>query len=110
MKMPTAFPTEIEKSMGESHQAGWVVRRGKRWYGYFRKHVLNPITNEKQEDTVCILLKLKSEMTKSEAREALRAEVIKQTGQNLGGRVLKDSSVTFEWFVRNRYFPLRKGD
>jgi integrase len=24
--------------------------------------------------------------------------------------VLKDSSVTFKWFVRNRYFPLRKGD
>jgi hypothetical protein len=37
-------------------------------------------------------------------------EVTKQTGQKLGGRVLKDSAVTFEWFVRNRYFPLRKGD
>jgi hypothetical protein len=49
-------------------------------------------------------------MTKLEARDALRAEVSKRTGQNLGGRVLKDSSVTFEWFVRNRYFPLRKGD
>jgi integrase len=96
--------------MGKSHQVGWVMLRGKRWYGYFRKRVLNPVTNEEQEDTVCILLKLKSEMTKSEAREALRAEVIKQTGQNLGGRVLKDSSVTFGWFVRNRYYPLREGD
>jgi hypothetical protein len=38
-------------------------------------------------------------------------EVAKQTGQNLGGgRLLKDSSTTFEWFVRNRYFPLRQGD
>jgi hypothetical protein len=37
-------------------------------------------------------------------------EVAKQTGQNLGGgRLLKDSSTTFEWFVRNRYFPLRQG-
>lgn len=96
--------------MGKSHQAGWVVLRGKRWYGYFRKHVLNPVTNEEQEDTVCVLLKLKSEMTRAEARDALRAEVIRQTGQNLGGRVLKDGSVTFEWFVRNRYFPLREGD
>jgi hypothetical protein len=95
--------------MGKSHQAGWVVLRGKRWYGYFRRRVLNPVTNEEQEDTVCVLLKLKSEMTKSEAREALRAEVIKQTGQNLGGRVLKDSTVTFGWFVRNRYYPLREG-
>jgi hypothetical protein len=96
--------------MGKSHQAGWVVLRGKRWYGYFRKRVLDPTTEEEQAKPVCILLKLKSEMTKSEAREALRMEVTKQNGQNLGGRVLKDGSTTFEWFVRNRYFPLRKGD
>ena len=44
------------------------------------------------------------------ARDALRTEVTKQTGQNLGGRVLKDSSTAFGWFVRNRYFPLREGD
>jgi integrase len=49
-------------------------------------------------------------MTKSEARDALRMEVHQQTGQNLGGRVLKDSSTTFGWFARNRYFPLREGD
>jgi integrase len=97
--------------MGISHQAGWVVLRGKRWYGYFRKRVLNPTTNEEQEDTVCVLLELRSKMTKAEARDALRIEIAKQTGQNLGGgKVLKDSSTTFEWFVRNRYFPLRKGD
>jgi integrase len=96
--------------MGKSHQAGWVVLRGKRWYGYYRKRILDPTTNEEQEDTVCILLELKSKMTKAEARDVLRMEITKQTGQNLGGRVLKDSSVTFEWFVRNRYFPLRKGD
>jgi len=50
-------------------------------------------------------------MTKAEARDALRMEIAKQNGQNLGGgKVLKDSSTTFEWFVRNRHFPLRKGD
>jgi integrase len=96
--------------MGTSHQAGWVVLRGKRWYGYFRRRVLNPTTNEEQEDTVCVLLELKSKMTKAGARDALRMEIAKQTGQDLGGRVLKDSSTTFEWFVRNRYLPLRKGD
>jgi hypothetical protein len=37
-------------------------------------------------------------------------EITKQNGQNLGGRVLKDGSTTFEWLVRNRYFPLRKGN
>jgi integrase len=97
--------------MGKSNQAGWIVLRGKRWYGYFRKRVLNPITNEEEAKPICIPLGLKSKMTKSEAREALTAEVTKQTGQNLlGSRVLKDSSVTFGWFVRDRYFPLRKGD
>lgn len=96
--------------MGVSHQAGWVVLRGKRWYGYFRRRVLDPTTNEEQEDTVCVLLELKSKMTKAGARDALRTEIAKRTGQNLAGSVLKDSSVTFEWFVRNRYFPLRKGD
>lgn len=59
---------------------------------------------------MCIKLALKSKMTKLEARDALGAEVTKRTGQNVGGRVLKDSSTTFEWFVRNRYFSLRKGD
>jgi integrase len=97
--------------MGKSHQVGWVVLRGKRWYGYFRKRVLNPITNEEEAKPVCIPLELKAKMTKSEARDALRAEVTKQTSQNLAGsRVLKDSSTTFGWFVRNRYFPLREGD
>src|SRR3984885_3030600 len=96
--------------MGISHQAGWVVPRGKRWDGDFRRRVLNPTTNKEQEDTVCVLLELKTKMTKAGARDALRMEIAKQTGQDLGGRVLKDSSTTFEWFVRNRYFPLRKGD
>jgi len=97
--------------MGKSHQAGWVVLRGKRWYGYFRKRIINPITNEEEAKFVCIPLDLKTNMTKSEARNALRTEVTKSTGQNLAGsRVLKDSSTTFGWFVRNRYLPLREGD
>src|SRR6266568_2374933 len=96
--------------MGKSHQAGWVSLRGKQWFGYFRQRVLDPETNEEREKKICVKLALKSQMTKLEAREALRAEITKQTGQKPGDKVLKDSSVSFEWFVRNRYFPLRKGD
>ncbi len=96
--------------MGKSHQAGWVSLRGKQWFGYFRQTVLDPTTGEERVKKVCVKLALKTKMTKLQAREALRAEVTKRTGQNLGGRVPKDSSVTFEWFVLNRYFPLRKGD
>jgi len=96
--------------MGKSHQAGWVSLRGKQWFGYFRQTVLDPDTGEERVKKVCVKLALKTKMTKLQAREALRAEVTKHTGQNLGGRVLKDSSITFAWFVLNRYFPLRKGD
>ena len=94
--------------MGKSHQAGWVSLRGKQWFGYFRQTVLDSDTGEERVKKVCVKLALKTKMTKLQAREALRAEVTKHTGQNLGGRVLKDGSVTFAWFVLNRYFPLRK--
>jgi hypothetical protein len=30
--------------MGKSHQSGWIVLRGKRWYGYYRKQVIDPTT------------------------------------------------------------------
>ena len=31
-----------------------------------------------------------------------------RTGKTLGGRVMNDGSVTFGWFVRNRFFPLKE--
>ena len=96
--------------MGKSHQVGSIVLRGKRWYGYYRKDVIDPETEEVRSARIVVALGLKSEMTKPAAREALRKEIAKQTGQIPDGRILKDGSVTFEWFVRNRYFPLRQGD
>jgi len=96
--------------MGKSHQAGWVSLRGKQWFGYFRQSAIDPETNEERVRKICVKLAPKAKMTKLEAREALRAEITKHTGQNPEGRALKDSSVTFGWFVRNRYFPLRSGD
>lgn len=32
--------------MGSSHQTGWIVLKGKRWYGYYRKQVIDPETEE----------------------------------------------------------------
>ncbi len=32
--------------MGTSYQKGWVMLRGKKWYGYFRRTVIDPKTNE----------------------------------------------------------------
>jgi hypothetical protein len=82
----------------------------KAWYGFYRREVIDPTTEDARSVRVCVRLGLKSQMTKVEARDALKAEIAKQTGQLADGRVRKDGSVTFEWFVRNRYFSLRQGD
>jgi hypothetical protein len=96
--------------MGKSYQRGWVVSRGKKWYGYFRKTVFDPTTNQQKGDVISVVLGLKSQMKASEAREVLEREITKQTGQSgpNAGRVMNDSSVTFGWFVRNRFFPLKE--
>ena len=96
--------------MGKSHQRGWVVLRGRKWYGYYRRTVLDPITNEQKVDIIPIVLGPKSELTKFQARERLEQEVTKQTGMNSGNRVMNDGSVTFGWFVRNRFFPLKEAN
>ena len=96
--------------MGKSHQRGWVVLRGRKWYGYYRRTVLDPITNEQKVDVIPIVLGPKSELTKFQARERLEHEVTKQTGMDSGSRVMNDGSVTFGWFVRNRFFPLKEAD
>jgi len=96
--------------MGISHQTGSIVQRGKAWYGFYRKEVIDATTEDVRPVRVCVRLGLKSQMTKLKARDALKAEIAKQTNQLADGRILKDGTVTFEWFVRNRYFPLRQGD
>lgn len=96
--------------MGKSHQRGWVVLRGKKWYGYYRRTVLDPITNEQKVDVIPIVLGPKSELTKFQARERLEQEITKQTGMDSGGRVMNDGSITFGWFVRNRFFPLKEAN
>ena len=47
-------------------------------------------------------------MSKSQAREKLDAEIAKQAGR--GAAPNKDSRVTFGWFVRKRWYPLKEAD
>jgi hypothetical protein len=54
--------------MGRSYQKGWVVSRGKKWYGYFRKTVFDLTANQQRSDVVSVVLGLKSQMKASEAR------------------------------------------
>jgi integrase len=96
--------------MGKSHQKGWVSQRGRKWYGYFRRTVIDPDTNQPKTVSTPVPLGLKSEMTKYEAREKLELEIKKLTGQITEDGVVRNGSVTFGWFVRNRYLPLKEAD
>ena len=89
--------------MGKSHQRGWVVLRGKNWYCYSRRTVLDLTNNEEKVETQTFILGQKSEMTKFQARERLELEIAKQNSKNPGGRVMNHGAVTFGWFVRNRF-------
>ena len=94
--------------MGHSHQRGWVVARGKNWYGYFRRTVMDVADNESKTSVVPVVLGARSQMTKFKACEALERQMSKLSGQSNGNRIMNDGSVTFGWFVRNRFFPLKE--
>jgi integrase len=96
--------------MGKSHQKGWVSVRGKKWYGYFRRTVIDPETRKPKTVSTPVALGLKTEMTKYEAREKLELEIKRLTGQITEDGVVKNGSVTFGWFVHNRYLPLKEED
>jgi integrase len=96
--------------MGTLIQRGYVRARGKKWYGIFRKTVVDPITSTEKTLRIQVVLGLKSQMTKSDARVALEREITKQTGLISNGRVMNDDSVTFGWFVKNRFYPLKEAD
>jgi len=114
LKEVTAFYREqldrYPEALRYLERRGVVVSRGKKWYGYFRKTVFDPTTNQQKGDVISVVLGLKSQMKASEAREGLEREITKQTGQSgpNAGRAMNDSSVTFGWFVRNRFFPLKE--
>src|SRR5580692_3695936 len=95
--------------MGTTIQRGYVTPRGKQWYGYYRKVVNDPTTNEQKSVRVPVNLGPKSRMTKTEARQALEREITKQLGQpGSPTRILNDGSVTLGWFVNNRFVPLKE--
>ena len=95
--------------MGTSHQRGYVTLRGKQWYGYYRKGVNDPTMEEQKTVRVPVILGLKSKMSKFEAREVLQREITKQIGEpGSPTRIMNDGSVTFAWFVENRFLPLKE--
>jgi integrase len=90
---------------------GYLRPRGKKWYGYIRIIVKDSETGERVTDRISVILGERAGMTKKQAREALAREGAKRKGWfTANASVLNDSRVTFDWFVRNRYIPLKKGD
>src|SRR5258708_3349819 len=67
--------------MGTSSQRGYVTPRGKKWYGYFRKTVNDPTTAEQKTVGVTVILGPRSQMKRSEAREALERKITQLNGQ-----------------------------
>lgn len=98
--------------MGKStYGMGYLKLRGKKWYGYSRIKRKNPETGKIVYERRPIILGLKSAMTKTQAREKLAFEISKRKGwAKSNGQVMNDGTVTLEWFVRNRYYPLKESD
>ncbi len=49
-------------------------------------------------------------MTKTQAREKLESEIVRLTRQPTDDGTVKNGTVTFGWFVRNRYLSLKEAD
>jgi integrase len=96
--------------MGTSYQKGWVEVRGKKWYGFYRRTILDPETNTPKTVKMPVILGLKSAMSKFQAREQLAREITRTSGQVTEDGVVKNGTVTFGWFARNRYLPLKEAD
>ena len=87
------------------HQRGSVELTGtrvKKWRGQFRVYVQQPDGLEKVRRRK-VVLGLKSEMTKTEARRRLAEIIQREIGT---AEVKQDDSVTFKWFWQNRFLPM----
>jgi hypothetical protein len=99
--------------MAMVYQKGSVYAKGKRikkWYGQFRLYMRDREGKE-VERTRKVVLGLKSELRKYEAEEKLQA-IIREVNGKIGSvaPILQaDNSVTFNWFVKEKYLPIRRG-
>lgn len=99
--------------MAMVYQKGRVFEKGKKikkWYGQFRVYRIDRDGKE-VERTRKVVLGLKSELRKYEAEKKLAEIVRRENGKaGPGGPVRQaDDSVTFGWFVKEKYLPIRRG-
>jgi hypothetical protein len=98
--------------MDEKVEKGTVYLQGARerkWYGKFSVY-LKGRNGEEVERTRKVVLGKKSELRKWEAEEKLKTIVQEENGKGVRGFVARaDDSVTFGWFVSEKYVPMRRG-
>jgi integrase len=99
--------------MSMVYQKGTVLEKGKRikkWYGQFRVYMTDREGEEVKKDRK-VVLGLKSELRKHQAEEKLR-EIIRRENGKQGSAIAipqADDTVTFGWFVKEKYLPIRRG-
>ncbi len=100
--------TEIGRHMPRTkYQRGSVELTGtrvKKWRGQFRVYLQHPDGRLKTRRRK-VILGLKSEMTKGQARQKLADIIQRESGTE---QPKPDGSVTFEWFWSNRFWPLHQ--
>jgi integrase len=98
--------------MAMVYQKGTVYLKGtrqKNWYGKFRVYFKGR-NGEEVERTRKVVLGSKSELRKWEAEQKLQTVIQEENGKSVTGFVAKaDDSVTFGWFVKEKYIPMRGG-
>jgi len=96
------------------YQKGSVYEKGiriKKWYGKFRVYMRDREGKEVVK-TQRVVLGLKSQLRKHEAEKKLQEIIQRENGVGKDGATSaprSDNSVTFEWFVTERYLPMRRG-
>jgi integrase len=95
--------------MPRSLQRGSVVPERGSWVGFMNMKIIDPETGKpKWKKRRVGVLGSRSRMSKKQARNQLEAEIAKLAGR--GAIPGKDSRVSFGWFVRNRWYPLKEAD
>ena len=99
--------------MAMKYQKGTVYLSGQRmkmWYGKYLVYRTNQEGKEvRSQRNVAICPKAKN--PKWKAQQLLQQIIMKEGGGNgVTPKPLPDDSVTFAWFVKQRYIPMREGD
>ena len=98
--------------MAMKYQKGTVYLRGekvKMWYGKFLMYGKDQEGKEVRKDRNVAICK-KAEAPKWKAEQMLREIILSETkGGGLKPAFLPDETLTFPWFVQQRYIPMRQG-